>query len=209
MRYITRAAAALIFVPLFLALLFMMPLEFCISSWHLWRADATTAGRVISSQQKSHHGNSLSLIRYSYTVSGRSFESDRVRAGWISNKGYEAGGGDLAESLSAGSEVAVRYDSAHPEFALLEYGWPKWSVGFSLVVWGLLLGGHFFDLTDLRPDSHFWFGLTRGACLLGFVIIALLPPTVEPRRALPLLGAWLVFSAMAGLYGRLRYPRQS
>jgi hypothetical protein len=42
MRYVIGIAAALIFVPLFLALLFMMPLEFCVSSWHLLRADSTT-----------------------------------------------------------------------------------------------------------------------------------------------------------------------
>ncbi len=134
MRYILGIAAALIYVPLFLALLFMMPLEFCVSSWHLWRADAATEGRVISSDQKSHHGNTLSLIRYSYTVDGRSYESDRVRTGWISNKAYEAGAGSFAKSLSPGSQVIVHYDSHHPEFALLAYGWPKWSLGFSLAV---------------------------------------------------------------------------
>lgn len=209
MRYLLGIAAALIFVPLLLALLFMMPLEFCVSSWHLWRTDAATEGRVISSEQKSHRGNTNSLIRYSYTVDGRGYESDRVRAGWISNKAYESGAGDLSESLSPGSEVSVRYDSHHPEFALLEYGWPKWSVGFSLAVWGMLLGAYVFGSEDRRPGSHGLYGLTRGMCLLGFLIVILLPPTIRPQQALPLLGAWLVLSAVAGLYSRLRYPRQA
>ncbi|MBN8420109.1 MAG: DUF3592 domain-containing protein [Verrucomicrobia bacterium] len=151
MRYILGIAAAVIFVPLFLALLFMMPLEFCVSSWHLWRADSTAQGRVISSQPKSHRGNTRSLIRYRYSVDGRSYETDRVRAGWISGSGYESGAGKLAESLSAGSPVTVRYDSAHPEFALLEYGWPKWSVGFSLAVWGMLLGSYVFGPQAGQP----------------------------------------------------------
>lgn len=205
MRYILGLAAALIFLPLFLALLFLMPVEFCVSSWHLWRADATTQGRIISSQPASHRGNTRSLIRYSYKVDGRRYESDRVRAGWISNKAYEAGAGALAQSLSAGSQVTVRYDPRHPEFALLEYGWPKWSVGFSLAVWGMLLGSYVFAAQDRRPSSHLLYGLTRGICLLGFLIIVLLPPTIQRKQVLPLLGAGLVLSAVAACYSRLRY----
>ncbi len=206
MRYIIGIAAALVFVPLLLALLFMMPLEFCVSSWHLWRADAATEGRVISSEHKNHRGNTRSLIRYSYTVDGRSYESDRVRAGWISNKGYESGAGSLAQFLSPGSQVSVRYDTAHPEFALLEYGWPKWSLGFSLAVWGMWLGSYVFDSQDRRPKSHVLYGLTRGMWLLGFMIILLLPPTLEPKIIPTLLGTGLVLSVVAGVYGRVRYP---
>lgn len=207
MRYLLQIAALLIFVPLFLALLFMMPLEFCAASWHLWRADSATPGTVISSEQKEHRGNTLSVIHYSYSVNGHRYENDRVRAGWISNNGYEAGAGELAKSLSAGSQITVWYDAGHPEFALLEYGWPKWSLGFSLAVWGLVLGGYFFDPQDLMPDSHFWYGLTRGMCSLGFLIIILLPPTIQPRQLGPLACAGLVLSLVAGVYGRMRYPR--
>lgn len=205
MRYLLGIAAALIFVPLLLALLFMMPLEFCVSSWHLWRTDAATEGRVISSEQKSHRGNTNSLIRYSYTVDGRGYESDRVRAGWISNKAYESGAGDLAKSLSPGSQISVRYDSKHPEFALLEYGWPKWSLGFSLAVWGMWFGSYVFNSEDRRPKSHVLYGLTRGMWLLGFMIILLLPPTLEPKIISTLLGTGLVLSVLAGLYSRVRY----
>ena len=205
MRYLLRIAAALIFVPLLLALLFMMPVEFCVSSWHLWRADAATEGSVVSSEQKNHRGNTRSLVRYSYSVDGRRYETDRVRAGWISNKAYEAGAGAIAKSLRPGSQVSVRYDSHHPEFALLEYGWPKWSVGFSLAVWGMWLGSYVFGSEDSRPRSHLLYGLTRGMCLLGFVIIFLLPPTLEPKQTSALLGAGLVLSFVAGVYSRLRY----
>lgn len=209
MRYIFGIAAALIFVPLFLALLFMMPLEFCVSSWHLFKADSTTEGRVISSQQKQYRGNTASLIHYSYSVSGRSFHSDRVRAGWISNGGTEEGGGNLAESLSPGRPVTVHYDSDHPEFALLAYGWPKWSIGFSLGVWGMLLGAQVFSQKDRRPSSHVLYGLTRGMLLLGFAIIIFLPPTLEPQFIPSLFGAGIVLSLLAGLYSRVRYHQAS
>lgn len=207
MRYILGIAAALIFIPLFLALLFMMPLEFCAASWHLLKADSRTEGTVISSQQKQHRGNTLSVIRYAYSVSGRSYESDRVRAGWISNRGYEAGAGELAESLRPGGSVVVHYDSDHPEFALLAYGWPKWSLGFSLGVWGLILGSYVFGPQDRSPSSHVLYGLTRGMLLLGFAIIFLLPPTLEPHSTIPLLGAGFVLSLLSGVYSRVRYPR--
>lgn len=207
MRYVVGIAAALIFVPLFLALLFMMPLEFCVSSWHLFRTDSTTEGRVISSQQKQHRGNTLSLIRYGYSVSGRSYESDRVRAGWISNRGYEAGAGGLAESLSPGSPVTVHYDSDHPEFALLPYGWPMWSLGISLGIWGMILGAYVFGPQDRRPSSHVLYGLTRGMLLLGFAIIVLLQPTLEPQIIPSVLGAGVVLSLLAGVYSWVRYHR--
>lgn len=205
MRYVIGIAAALIFVPLFLALLFMMPLEFCVSSWHLFKADSTIEGRVISSQQKQHRRNTLSLICYGYSVAGRSYESNRVQAGWISDRGYEVGGGDLAESLRPGSSVTVHYDSEHPEFALLAYGWPKWSVGFSLGVWGIILGAYVFGPQDRRPSSHVLYGLTRGMLLLGFAIIFLLQPTLEPQFIPSLFVAGVVLSLLAGLYSRVRY----
>lgn len=209
MRYLLGTAAALIFVPLLLALLLMMPLEFCVSSWHLWRADATAEGRVISSEQKSHRGKTRSLIRYSYSVDGRSYENDRIQAGWISDKAYESGAGDLAKSLSPGSQVSVRYDSHHPEFALLEYGWPKWSLGFSLAVWGMWFGSYVFDSEDRRPKSHVLYGLTRGMWLLGFMIIILLPPTLKPEIFPTLLGTGLVLGVVAGVYSRVRYSTGS
>ncbi len=205
MRYVIEIAAALVFVPLFIALLFMMPLEFCVSSWHLLRVNSTTEGRVISAQQKSHKGNTISLIRYGYSVAGHRYESDRVRAGWISDRSYEGSGGDLAESLRPGSVITIRYDSDHPEFALLAYGWPKWSFGFSLTVWGLILGAYVYGPQDRRPSSHVLYGLTRGPMLLGFLTIFLMPPTLEPQLIATLLGAGLVLSLLAGLYSRVRY----
>ena len=183
----------------------MMPLEFCVSSWHLFRADSTTEGRVISSEQKQHRGDTLYLIRYGYSVSGRSYETDRVRAGWISDSSYEAGA--LTDSLSLGSSVTVHYDSDHPEFALLAYGWPKWSLGFSLAVWGMILGAYFFGPQDRKPSSHVFYGLTRGMLLLGFAIIILLQPTLEPQVMPALFGAGIVISVLAAFYSWVRYRK--
>lgn len=51
------------------------------------------------------------------------------------------------------------------------------------------------------------YGLTRGVWLLGFMIILLLPPTLEPKIIPTLLGTGLVISVVAGVYSRVRYSR--
>ncbi|WP_156345839.1 DUF3592 domain-containing protein, partial [Verrucomicrobium spinosum] len=85
MRKLFSWIGLIIFGPLLVMLLFMMPLDFVVSSWHLYRArEGLTHGKVVSSEKVSHHGNSRSDIRYRYEVQGRVYESDRVRAGWFS-----------------------------------------------------------------------------------------------------------------------------
>jgi hypothetical protein len=207
MRYLTRIAAALIFIPLFLALLFMMPVEFVAASWHLWRADSTTEGRVTASEVRTHRGNARSVIRYLYTVGDKNFEGSRVRAGWISDQGFEAGAGDLAQAAAPGSSVTVHYDSRHPDFSLLAYGWPKWSIGFSLAVWGMILGAWVDDPQTRGPSSHLLYGLTRGTLLLGFLIVFLLPPTIDPGMLAELPVVWLILAAVAMAYSRLRFGK--
>ncbi|WP_009962028.1 DUF3592 domain-containing protein [Verrucomicrobium spinosum] len=148
MRKLFSWIGLIIFGPLLVMLLFMMPLDFVVSSWHLYRArEGLTHGKVVSSEKVSHHGNSRSDIRYRYEVQGRVYESDRVRAGWFSRHGYESGAGELGGALRPGDTIPIYYDSHHPEFALVEYGWPKWSIAFSLCVWGVLWRNY------VRPDS--------------------------------------------------------
>jgi len=75
-------------------------------------------------------------------------------------------------------------------------------------VWGRLLGSYVFGPQDRRPGSHVLYGLTRWACMQGFLIIFLHPPTLEPRLAWPLFCAGLVLSGMAEIYSWLR-PAQT
>lgn len=220
MKKLLSWTGLLIFGPLFgilfLMLLFMMPLEFVVSSWHLYRTrDGLTHGRVVSSEKINHRGNSRSDIRYRYVVGGREYESDRVRAGWISDHGFESGAGELGGALRPRDTIPIYYDSRHPEFALLEYGWPKWSIGFSMMVWGLITG------SACRPDSKLGavgssrprsktrrllgYGAGQGLLLVGFGIIILRPPTVEPQNVRLLLIAWALASTAAVAYGGIRY----
>jgi len=69
------------------------------------------------------------------------------------------------------------------------------------------LGSYVFDSLDRRPSSHVSYGLTRGMWLLGFMIIFLLPPTLEPKNIPTLLGTGLGHSVVAGVYSLVRYSR--
>lgn len=207
MKRILSFFTLLIFVPLFLALFFMMPIEFLVSSYHLYRAASSIEGRVMESESISHRGNTLSKIRYRFDVAGQSHESTRVRAGWISDESYESGAGDLAGSLKPNSSVWVHYDPWEPGFSLLEYGWPKWSIGFSLAVWGIGFGWLAFPNSESRPRNFLLYGATRGMTLTGMAIIALLPPTIHPAATTSLVSGWLVLACLAACYGWLRYHR--
>ncbi|WP_050028222.1 DUF3592 domain-containing protein [Verrucomicrobium sp. BvORR034] len=225
MRKLLSWTGLLIFGPLFgilfFMLLFMMPLEFVVSSWHLYRTrDGLTHGKVVSSEKVTHRGNSRSDIRYRYVVGDREYESDRVHAGWISNHGFEAGAGELGGALRPRDTIPIYYDPNHPEFALLEYGWPKWSIGFSMVVWGLIVG------SACSPDSRLGiigasrsmrmtltrrllgYGVGKGMLLVGFGTIILRPPTVEPQDLPLLFTAWALASAAAVGYGWFRHYRK-
>ncbi len=68
-------------------------------------------------------------------------------------------------------------------------------------------GSYVFGSEDRRPSSHLLYGLTRGMVLLGFMIIALLPPTLEPKIIPTLLGTGLALSIVAGFYSWVRYSR--
>lgn len=208
----------LVLGPLVLMLLFLMPLEFVVSSWHLIRArDGLTHGKVLASARVSEHGNSRSDIRYGYKVQGRAYESDRVRAGWLSHAGYESGAGELGDALRPGDTIPIYYDAHHPEFALVEYGWPKWSIAFALCVWGLLWRNYARPdpadpqhlSTRSRACQLLGYGVATGATFLGFILFAIRPSTVELQEVPRLMVAWGVISLFATAYGWFRYVRRN
>lgn len=125
----------------------------------------------------------------------------------ISDESYESGAGDLAGSLKPNSSVWVHYDPSEPGFSLLEYGWPKWSIGFSLAVWGIGFGWPAFPNSESRPRNFLLYGATRGMTLTGMAIIALIPPTIHPAATTSLVLGWLVLACLAACYGWLRYHR--
>lgn len=179
----------IIVTALLLGMFFVMPLEFVISGLHIYRVSSQTEGEVLSAESKAEKGNTRSFITYQYRVDGEIFLSDRVRAGWISDSSYEHQAGDLAKSLKVGDAVSVHYDSHDPGFSLLQYGWPKWSIGFSLAVWGIFLRDHLSKKSS--SQKVFLYGLAHSMILSGAGVIFLLPLTVSPKLLIWTLLSWL------------------
>jgi hypothetical protein len=138
MKNLPKILIRVVFLPLVFVLLFLMPIEFVVSSWQLASLDRQVDGTIISARVTS--GPKLgkrSEIKYSYVVNGVTHNSTRVSVGFLS--GFESGGGDLAENLSAGDVVRVNYSSSDSGFSVISYGWPKRTIGFSFFVWGIII----------------------------------------------------------------------
>ncbi len=211
-RFAGKGLLVLIFVPLFLGLFFLMPADFCWSSWHLLAARGTTTGTVVSATESVGGGrghNTRSDIVYGYRVNGIAYEGSRVRPGFM-DKGYEGGGGELARSLKAGDTITVHYSERNPGFALLSYGWPKWSVGFSLLVWGILAGVMWCEKSrEGECPVPFWRNaLIKALPLTGLLTTVFLQPVIIVTDIwIPLAihaGAVLLLAAYWGVKYRRR-----
>lgn len=199
----------LIFIPLILMLLLMMPVDFAISSWHLWKASASVEGRVISSGSTQYKSNYLHKVAYEYRIHGQTYQGSRISAGWLHDGAFPNDEATFLAGLRPGSMVTVHYDPSSPDFSLLTYGWFKWGLGFSLVVWGLLAGSYVTSRQTHKPRSFLAFAITRSMTFLGFIIIALLP-TIIPPAYFSMLG--MIFCGLIVLtyaYGRWRYRDKS
>lgn len=187
-----------IFLPLLAALLFAMPLEFGVATWHNLRLDATTDGSITHSEVTRRRGsNEGSSISYSYGVDGSPYQSSRWRAGLFSNSSREDGGGEFAKNHPEGTTVQVFYDSSDPEFSLLERGWPKWSLGFSMAVWGMLTS-YYFKRSDRKTRRLLVaYPLSRALTITGFLTIILFPPTLNHETLKTILTCFLIIALLA------------
>jgi hypothetical protein len=198
-------ALSAIFLPLLAALLFAMPLEFGVATWHNLRLDATTDGSITHSEVTRQRGsNEGSSMAYSYGVDGSSYLSSRWRAGLFSNSSREDGGGEFAKNHPVGTSVQVFYDSSNPEFSMLERGWPKWSLGFSMAVWGIL-SSYYFNRSDPKTRRLFVaYPLSRALTITGFFTIVLLPPTLDHETMQTVMIGFVVIAL--GALGWLLLP---
>jgi hypothetical protein len=188
---------AVVLVPLILGFLLLMPVEFCVSSWQLAQLESQTVGEVLESKVSySGHRTSRSEVRYRYTVEGKEYFSTRIRVGFLGN-GYESAGGDIATGLKPGMRIPVYYAKARPERAVLAYGWPKWSIGFSLGVWGIILGRQ----TRGVDKGLLVYVLSKATMWSGFVCIFFFWEVFYPRDWLSLAGVAFVVAAASFLWG--------
>jgi hypothetical protein len=212
LKWAGKAILGVIFIPLFLMLFFAMPADFCWSSWHLIAAQAKTTGEVVSASESVSHGRggetTRSDIVYRYRVDGRTYESSRVKPGFLHN-GYEAGGGEFAKTLHPGDAVTVHYSPWMPSLAFLLYGWPKWSIGFSMAVWGIVAAGVFCPHTRKgeRPFPLVWQALIKPMFFTGFVVILFMDPVIPVREIWIPPAIHAVAAAVMAAYWTLRYPK--
>lgn len=204
----------LIFIPLFLFMLFGMPLEFMVSSWQLIKLDAKTQGIITHSEIKSGgHGTQTSSITYTFQVDGKTYESSRWQPGWISNGMSETNGGQFSRSHPEGANVIVYYDSSNPHFSVIAYGWPKWSVGFSLAVWGIIFANRFKRKPHLTKRLIIYYPLSHGVMLTGFATLFFFPQNLdfESIRYLMLTFLFIAISALFWLFicSKTKLPKPS
>jgi hypothetical protein len=79
------------------------------------------------------------VVRYRYTVDGRTYESDRLRRAGAERLTTRAAADEvLASYLAGGRAVTVRYDPADPATAVLRITPPIYLFLFVAVYWGIL-----------------------------------------------------------------------
>lgn len=205
-----KGLLAVIFLPLFAALFFGMPLELAVSSWHLATTRETTTGVVISSEVLRFTGRgegTLSKISYQYVVHGKTYQGSRVSSGW-SHEAYSRGGGELARSLKAGDPILVHYSAGDPKFAFLEYGWPGYAVGFSLLIAGMVATGMF---AWMEPGSRrvFWLhALIRGLPFSGLGVMGVGDRVIVPAAWWEVGAIYCVSVLGVAMYLKIKYRKR-
>lgn len=133
---------AVVLLGLLLIMFFGPPIALVAESIDLARMRSTAVGKVEEvTIERGSKGTSRARIRYSFAVGGRPFQSDRYLPGFLANHGTWTGGGAIAKDYPVGKRINVFYDPDRPGRAAIEYGWFKGSVGFTAILWGMVVYG--------------------------------------------------------------------
>lgn len=162
-------------------LLFIIgPISVILETVDMVRMRSVTSATILaSSVSTDDKGRGQREVRYQFAADGTSFVSSRVFPGWFGNWG-RTGGGSSGNVPSVGSSVSVHYSARNPHRSCLWYGWYHWSIGMTLIPYGMLAHGFFRS----RPCSGYRFLLRpigRTMSVLGFVCLAG-PAVIEPGR---------------------------
>jgi hypothetical protein len=187
-----------VIVPLFLLMFFAMPLEFIVSSWHIIKVDSSTQGIITHSEVvRESRGTERSDIMYTFECGGKSYQSSRWQPGLISNSAGETNGGEFSRSHPEGTKVTVHYDSSNPSFSIIERGWPKWSIGFSLGVWGIFFSNQFKCTAPRTTKLLINYPLSRAISFTGVLTLFVFPQNLNTSSLKLLLLAFIIFGIAA------------
>ncbi|MHC4251127.1 MAG: DUF3592 domain-containing protein [Planctomycetota bacterium] len=207
LKAIAGVCLLLVFAALLVSLLFFMPAQFLVSSWRLYRADETTEGLLLDVDVVTGDSGQGTRVRYEYEVNGVKHVGTRLGPGLLDGQTTQTGGGRLAEKYRSSRNVTVHYYSSDPSFAFLEYGWPRWSIGFSLCVWGLIAARGTASGRGRASGPLLRCALVDALPWLGVAIVFFFPQYVAPSDLVHLV--WLypglvVCHLVHGLYRRHR-----
>jgi hypothetical protein len=125
-----------------LLLLVILPtLETLWATVNLVQMRSSTTG-IITEVSTEDTGQTKPLLKYTYTVNGKEYESSRYLPGLLSEYVEDSRQRFRKEKYSAGRQVTVYYSPGNPARACLKYGWPVWPTAFALFLWGMALIGY-------------------------------------------------------------------
>ncbi len=210
LRTVAGVLLLLMFATLLILLLFFMPVQFLVSSWHLYRADEKTEGLLLDVDVVTEDSGQGTRVRYRYEVNGKTHVGARLGPGLLDGKTTQTGGGHLAEKYQSSRNVTVYYDSSDSSFAFLEHGWPRWSIGFSLGVWGMIVARGIASGRGRASRPLLRSALVNALPWLGVATILFFPQYVTPSDVVHL--AWLypllvISQLVHGFYRRHRQRR--
>lgn len=165
-----------LFVPFaFLILLMFLggPIAILAETYDLICFDGRTTGKLTSLEiVYGSKGTSATVVSYVYNSNGKDLISNRLYPGFAANYGTYTGGASLAKKYTVGQQVQVYFDSSNPVRACLEHGWHKWSIAWTVLIWGMV-GYPYF----LIKKSRLWI-LAVTLVVYGFGLLAIGPNTV-------------------------------
>jgi hypothetical protein len=169
-QLLVLAPLAIIVSVLFLAILFFMfllgPIAIVAETYDLIRFDGKTDATLTSLEIVRGSKQATGVrVMYNFVVDENQIESNQLYPGFAGNNSTSTGGSLIAEGYVVGNKYTVYFDSSDPTSSCLEYGWHKWSIGWTAAIWGMVS----FALLKARNSRYWVYALSM--MLYGFGLL--------------------------------------
>ncbi len=177
------------------AFFLVAPLFVVIETIDILRMRSITTATIRHAAAAYGNEGSRPDVAYCFTVNGVNYDSSQYAPGWMANRGsWTDGGRGVTARYKPGQLAIIHYRLAHPTDCCLEYGWFKWSIGFSLGVWGLIIGKS--EKRETWPRR----AIGRAMALSGIVLIFFAPNIIPVAQIHLYLAAFFGILACAAVY---------
>lgn len=192
-KYLAGLVVATPFIALFVWCFLFFPASLIWETVDLLRMGETTTGTVTGVKYVRGSKSSWLLIHYTFSVNGQRYESERVLPG-------PSGKAQTTVGREKHQEIKVYYCRTNPAVCSLEYGWHKWSVGWT----SMLVGGAFAVWAIRRPQTDGWKLAARcvatAFAAYGFLLIFFVTDTVRVRDLPWHILAWCIVCGGTAFY---------